>query len=109
MITFVMKEQCETCIFRPGNPMHLEEGRLQAMINQTDADDTNVVCHQSAGLKGAIRCEAWCRGSVDRKPGQAVRMMRDLGILEELDINLYNQLILAFSHKDQKSWVSQIV
>ena len=64
--------------------MHLELGRVQAMCEETDVADTNVICHQSAGLMGTIRQEAWCRGSVDRRPGGAVRLMRELGVLTEI-------------------------
>jgi hypothetical protein len=84
MIPFVMKERCSTCIFRPGNLMNLAEGRLEQLVAETDAKDENVRCHQSDGLVGKLRCEAWCRGSVDRRPGDAVRLMRELGILQEI-------------------------
>jgi hypothetical protein len=84
MISFVMPEQCKTCIFRPGNLMHLEDGRLEEMCAITDTKDDNVICHQSEGLMGNIRCKAWCKGSVDRRPGFAVRFMQQHGLLQEL-------------------------
>jgi hypothetical protein len=84
MITFVMPEQCKTCIFRPGNLMHLAEGTLEDMVRKTDKKDDNVICHQSEGLMGTIRCKAWCKGSVDRRPGFAVRFMQEHKILREL-------------------------
>ena len=73
----VMAEQCSTCIFRPGNLMHLNEGRLADMTASTDAGDTNVICHQTLDRKvGAL-----CRGSVDRRPGQAAQIAERLGVI----------------------------
>ena len=75
----IMKEQCSTCIFRPGNLMHLNEGRLKDMTDQTDAGDTNVVCHQTLDREVG----AFCKGSVDRAAGQMVRIAERLGAIVE--------------------------
>lgn len=77
----VMRVQCSTCIFRPGNPMHLNPGRVAGMTRATDRDDTNVICHQT--LEQAVG--AFCRGSVDRRPGQMVRIAGRLGAIVEED------------------------
>lgn len=82
---YVMREMCSTCIFRPGNPMHLRRGRLTDLIMQCDAADTNVICHKSANVGGDIEVDAWCRGSVDRRPGQMVRILERLRLLQEVE------------------------
>jgi len=81
----VMKEMCSTCIFRPGNLMHLRPGRLADMIKQCQRDDTNVICHKSESLQGILPVDAWCRGSVDHSPGQLVRIFGRMGGLEEVE------------------------
>ena len=75
----IMREQCSTCIFRAGNLMHLNEGRLKDMTDQTDAGDTNVVCHQTLDREVG----AFCKGSVDRAAGQMVRIAERLGAIVE--------------------------
>lgn len=84
MSCYIRKEMCETCIFHPDNRMHLKKGRLKSMIKETDRNDSNVICHQSKGLQDKLDVEAWCRGSVDRRPGQLVRIMGRLGAIQEV-------------------------
>jgi hypothetical protein len=76
----VMAEQCSTCIFRPGNLMNLNPGRVKDMTDSTDAADGNVTCHQTLGTDAG----ALCRGSVDRRPGQLARIAQRLGQIEEV-------------------------
>jgi hypothetical protein len=76
---FVMSERCDTCIFRPGNLMDLNQGRLADIIESTDRGDTNVICHKSRSVSGDLRQDAWCKGSVDRRAGQMIRIMDRLG------------------------------
>ena len=74
----IMREQCSTCIFRPGNPMYLQAGRLRDMVESTRRADNNVICHQSLSEPyGAL-----CRGSVDERPGQLARIAERLGYIE---------------------------
>lgn len=76
---YVMAEQCSTCIFRPGNLMHLSEGRLKDMTDTTDREDNNVICHQTLDDKvGAV-----CKGSADRRAGQALRIAERLSYVIE--------------------------
>jgi hypothetical protein len=74
----VMREQCSTCIFRPGNKMQLREGRMRDLTQQTDMADGNVICHQTLDQEvGAL-----CAGSVERRPGQMFRIAeRTHGVL----------------------------
>lgn len=62
----LLSERCSTCIFRAGNPMHLEPGKLQQMVQQALNDGTWIICHQTLSYGdhpdygGAI-----CRGFAD--------------------------------------------
>lgn len=76
----LLTEQCQTCIFRPGNPMRLAPGRLRSMTRQAIAEQGFVVCHETlpaarppAGIKPAI-----CRGFYDRFSTQALQLMERL-------------------------------
>lgn len=77
----VRATQCDTCIFRPGNRMQLRPGRVADITRETDRHDTNVVCHKT--LSDAV--SKLCRGSVDRRAGQMVRIAERLGSLIEED------------------------
>lgn len=43
----ILKEQCATCIFRPGNPMELREGAVKSMVDQCMATDDFIPCHEN--------------------------------------------------------------
>ena len=64
--TRLLSEQCQTCIFRAGNPMRLTPGRLKDLLHE--ARDGFIVCHSTlpgmapAGYPGP----AVCRGFADR-------------------------------------------
>jgi hypothetical protein len=73
----VMAERCASCIFRPGNLMHLRAGRMADLTQQTDAADTNVICRQTLDRPVG----AFCAGSVERRAGQAVRMAYRLSMI----------------------------
>jgi hypothetical protein len=80
----VCREKCSTCIFRPGNLMHLHEGRLKQIVEQTREDDAgNIVCHQTLDQKqGAI-----CRGFYDAygEGSMILRLARMLDAIVEVD------------------------
>lgn len=56
----VCADLCSTCIFRPGNLMHLAEGRVKDMVESATADGEagSIVCHDTLGLPS----NAICRG-----------------------------------------------
>ena len=56
----IQAAKCSTCIFRPGNLMHLAPGRVDEMVAQCLDEDTAIVCHDT--LDGD---QALCRGFVD--------------------------------------------
>lgn len=44
----VLSEQCSTCVGRPGNLMHLREGRLKLLIeDNTGPNALGLICHQT--------------------------------------------------------------
>jgi len=59
----VQREMCSTCIFRPGNLMHLRSGRVKGMIEETKGEDgATIICHQTLDATD----NAVCRGFYDR-------------------------------------------
>lgn len=65
----LLAEQCSTCVFRPGNLMHLAPGRLRDLIAVNRRAGGYLVCHQTLNAGGrhdpATRGEALCRGFYD--------------------------------------------
>lgn len=57
----VLDGKCSTCIFRPGNLMHLSEGFVEKMVDDALADNTIIVCHQTLDGPRSV-----CRGFYDR-------------------------------------------
>jgi hypothetical protein len=58
---------CETCVFRPGNLMRLQPGRLRGMVSDALRDDTAIICHETLeAWDGEGDAEAICRGFFDR-------------------------------------------
>ncbi len=41
----VQRRMCDTCIFRPGNLMHLEPGRVESMVRDC-GDESIIPCHE---------------------------------------------------------------
>jgi hypothetical protein len=61
----VLREKCSTCVFRPGNLMHLSPGRLKELIETNLAAEAAFSCHQTLPAYGTA-AQALCRGYVDR-------------------------------------------
>ncbi|MXM62185.1 hypothetical protein GR925_01640 [Streptomyces sp. HUCO-GS316] len=73
--------RCDTCIFRPGNLMRLEPGRVADLIAQAIAEEGHVVCHSTLGTSAPAICagfEAHQRGSA---ASLALRLAR-AGVLQ---------------------------
>ena len=47
MRTRLLKRMCDTCVFRPGNPMHLRQGRLLDLVEEAREAESYIVCHNS--------------------------------------------------------------
>jgi len=78
----IMRERCSTCIFRPGNRMSLQRGRVASMLADVRRDDSFVTCHKTLGTgkPGAI-----CRGSSDAYESTLEQVARRLGLVVEVD------------------------
>jgi hypothetical protein len=50
----VQADKCGTCIFRPGNLMHLKPGRVAEMVQTSLADDSAITCHQTLDGDNAL-------------------------------------------------------
>ena len=73
----ICKRMCSTCVFRPGNLMHLEPGRVDGMVADAVASDSTIVCHQT--LDGP---NAGCRGFYDRHATPPLQIAVRLGMVE---------------------------
>jgi hypothetical protein len=75
----VMRTRCPTCIFRPGNLMHLDAGKVDDMVARATANEGTIVCHSTLGLDR----QAACRGFVDGHATLPLRLGYALGVVDE--------------------------
>ncbi len=75
----VCQDLCATCVFRPGNLMHLEPGRLADMVAQARGNESAIICHSTLAADGVDK--AVCRGFYDRRPTQPLQIARRLGLV----------------------------
>ncbi|OXM59559.1 hypothetical protein CF165_47000 [Amycolatopsis vastitatis] len=62
----VLDRKCGTCIFRPGNLMHLDPGRREEMVRAALGRGSWIVCHATLPAAGIpIGEQAICRGFWD--------------------------------------------
>ena len=81
--TRLLSRQCATCIFRPGNPMHLTPGRLHQLVTDARATDGYIICHDTLPTYRPGTQPAICRGFHDRYDTQALQVTPRLwGFLE---------------------------
>jgi hypothetical protein len=76
----VKAEKCATCIFRPGNLMHLDPGRVAGMVAEAKRKDSAIICHSTLGT----RKNAVCRGFFDSHGTIPLRLARIMGNVEEV-------------------------
>lgn len=88
----VMSSRCSTCVFRPGNPMHLRPGRLKSMTDHVQESGVPFSCHQTlpygepkyvAHYGGAALCAGAVEAYADQTP--LIGFARALGIIEKVD------------------------
>lgn len=81
--------KCSTCIFRPGNLMHLAPGRLADMVSQSVDQGGVIVCHKTLAQDVD---DAVCRGFHDSYADQvpALRLAHVMRLLTEVDVDLDN-------------------
>lgn len=79
----VLSEMCSTCVFRPGNLMFLQPGRLRGMVDEAKANQSVIPCHSTIYLQD-VR-PAVCRGYFDRHVEDVVGlfMAQRLGLIAE--------------------------
>lgn len=85
----LLASQCATCIYLPGNPMHLPAGRLRQMTQDALREGCQgVICHDtlSYGANPGIG-PALCRGFYDAfgPRNNFIRIMERLGGFDEVD------------------------
>lgn len=74
---------CDTCIFRPGNLMHLSPGRVADMVKKARADEGHIVCHATLDTEAPAICRGYA-DKADQGRGLALRLGRILGWLREI-------------------------
>lgn len=78
----VCAQQCGTCIFRPGNLMRLQPGRVDGMVEQAIANQSAIICHDTLSGDNAV-----CRGFFDRhKHDTLLGMAERLGVVEQIPV-----------------------
>lgn len=81
----VQTKKCSTCIYRPGNLMHLQPGRKEGMQADALADGGVIPCHQT--IHGTREQESVCRGFFDvAKHEGLLGMAERLGIIEFTEV-----------------------
>lgn len=77
----VMERKCDTCIYRPGNLMKLQEGRREQMEEDAIRDGGQIVCHKT--IRGQRDQESTCRGFFDvAKHKTLLAVAERLGIIK---------------------------
>ncbi|MFE7277502.1 hypothetical protein [Streptomyces sp. NPDC057623] len=79
----VCSHRCDTCIFHPGNLMHLQPGRVAAMVTRARQTEGHVVCHKTLGTETPAICKGFADGP-DQGRSLALRLARALGTLREI-------------------------
>lgn len=64
----LLTDQCTTCVFRPGNLMHLPPGRLKELVDHNRRVGAGLTCHQTLSYAETGADRAFCRGFYDAYP-----------------------------------------
>jgi hypothetical protein len=68
--------RCATCIFRPGNLMRLEAGRVADMIASAIAEEGHIVCHSTLGTSAPAICAGFAAHRRGSTASLALRLAR---------------------------------
>lgn len=84
----VLTEMCPTCVFRPGNLMDLDPGRLAGMVREAVEAQSCIPCHTTLPYhpKGSNR-QAVCRGFFDRHATQPLQIAERMDLIEYVDLD----------------------
>lgn len=88
----VLNEKCSTCIYRPGNLMHLRAGRREDMEKGALEKDSWIVCHKTLpAAEQAVGTQAICRGfwDVNKEKSLGCRLAHVMGGPIEVDEKQY--------------------
>ncbi len=69
--------RCDTCVFRPGNLMHLTPGRLKTLVETAIAKEGHIVCHDTLDHRPEVP-GAICRGFAQHPAAARSIMLRIL-------------------------------
>jgi hypothetical protein len=72
----VCEDLCATCVFRPGNLMNLEPGRVAGMVRDAVAGEGHITCHKTLGTAEPAICAGFARHPQGRARSLALRMIR---------------------------------
>jgi len=75
---------CDTCVFRPGNLMLLEPGRVADMVRAARRDEGHITCHKTLDTDAPAICRGYADGP-DAGRSLALRFGRALGWIKEID------------------------
>lgn len=78
-LVHVHRRMCSTCIFRPGNLMRLDEGRVEGMVADS-GDDGCIPCHQVLGEEPSV-----CRGFFDLHKNAILQVAERLDVITFTD------------------------
>nr|WP_319461444.1 hypothetical protein [Micromonospora sp. RTP1Z1] len=82
----LLSRQCDTCVFAPGNKMHLTPGRLRDFAAEARRRESFIVCHSTLPhYKHPDAKPAICRGFADRYQTQALQLIERLFGFVEVD------------------------
>jgi hypothetical protein len=86
LAVWVQADKCTTCVFHPGNRMHLEPGRVKQMVAESVAQEGHITCHDTLLYSYGTRLRpAVCRGYFDHPQGNerslALRFGRAMGTI----------------------------
>lgn len=73
-----LTRECHTCIFKPGNLMHLDAGQLKKIVTEARDDAGYIICHSTLTYAGSPIPPALCRGFTDRYRTWQLQVMERL-------------------------------
>jgi hypothetical protein len=81
----LLSRQCQTCIFKPGNPMHLDAGRLRQLVAEATSTSGYIICHSTLPHYQPGARPAVCGGFADRYATWQLQVMQRLWGFIEVD------------------------
>lgn len=67
--------RCGTCIFRPGNLMLLEPGRVQQMVRDAISSEGHIVCHSTLDTEAPAICAGFAAHPQGSRASLALRFV----------------------------------